>query len=107
MSNQGFEHLDRDALDLQLSAIFRHWEATILERAEFIGWAWVVAGAADHSASEDRAQAVTQLREERDAIHSSLAETLMRTSLVNLRLISQRMFLDWLAERLDASRAAA
>jgi hypothetical protein len=107
MSNQGFEHFRRDELDLQLSAIFRHWEATTLERAEFIGWAWVVAGAADQSARDDRSQAVTQLRQERDTLHTELAEMLLRTSLVNLRLISQRMFLDWLAERLEASRAAA
>jgi hypothetical protein len=107
MSNQGFQFLNRDQLDLQLSAVFRHWEATTLERADFIGWAWVVAGAADHSASEDRAQAVAQLREERDALHRELAETLLRTSLIDLRLISQRMFLDWLAELLESARIAA
>lgn len=107
MSNQGLQFLTRDELDLQLAAIFRHWAATPLERADFIGWAWVVAAASDNSACEDRAQAVALLRDERDAIHRGLAERLVNTSLVDLQLISQRMFLDWLAERIESSRVAA
>lgn len=107
MSNQGFQHLDQSQLDLQLEAIFRHWEATGLQRAEFIGWAWVVAAAADHSASQCQEMAVDQLRRERDQLHHELTDRLMKTSVVNLRLVSQRMFLDWLATQLEPARAAA
>lgn len=108
MSNQGFRFLSREELDLQLSAMLWRWEASSLERTEFVGWAWVVATAADHSAQEDRGAAVAQLRAERDTIHQGLAEMLLSTSLLDPRLVSQRMFLDWLGDRLErASRAAA
>jgi hypothetical protein len=107
MLDQGFHILNRNELDLKLSAIFRQWDASPLERAEFVGWAWVVASASDFSANENRSQAAALLRDERDALHRTAATRLIQTSVVSLELVSKRMFLDWLQARLDEPRVAA
>jgi|GEM_PF-4498557 hypothetical protein len=107
MFNQGFQLLNRNELDVELATIFRHWDAEPLQRAEFVGWAWVVASASDMSASENRAAAAELLRAERDSLHRLLADRLMSTSTMSLELVSRRMFLDWLQERLGVQRDAA
>lgn len=107
MFDQGFNFLSRTELDVQLSTIFRHWDASPLERAEFVGWAWVVASACDYSAVNDRSQAEVDLRAERDTIHSDIATELMQTAKVNTVLASKRMFLEWLMGRVQHARMAA
>ena len=87
---------------------FRHWDASPLERAEFVGWAWVVAAASDFSArTEDPFRAMEQVRKERDEVHRALAHKLHETALVDLALVSRRMFLDWLCSEIGTARAAA
>ena len=105
--DQDFQHLTRTALDHQLAMIFRHWDAQPLQRAEFVGWAWVVAAASDFTASEDAQAAARQVRAERDELHRQLAEKLQRTATVDLELVARRMFLDWLCSELQTARAAA
>ena len=107
MIEQGFQILSRTELDAELSTLFRRWDASPQERAEFVGWAWVVAAAADFSATENRATAAALLRAERDLTHQLLAERLHATSSVDLSLVSKRMFLDWLSAELGRERAAA
>ena len=107
MFEQDFQILSRTELDVELSLLFRRWDATPQERAEFVGWAWVVAAAADMSATEDRASASTLLRHERDLTHQLLAERLHTRSTIDLYLVSKRMFLDWLSAELLHERAAA
>ena len=107
MFDQGFQILNRTELDAELATLFRRWDATPQERAEFVGWAWVVAAAADFSATESREVAATLLRTERDVIHRLLAQRLHTTSSIDLYLVSKRMFLDWLSAELVRVRAAA
>lgn len=107
MFDQGFQILNRTELDAELSNLFRRWDASPQERAEFVGWAWVVAAAADFSAMENRSIASELLRSERDLAHAMLAEKLHHTCSVDLHLVSKRMFLDWLAGELLRERAAA
>jgi hypothetical protein len=106
--DQHFHYIRRNDLDLQLSTIFRHWDASPLQRAEFVGWAWVVATATDFSArTEDVTRAMEQVRSERDQLHQQLAETLQQTASVDLALVARRMFLDWLCSEMAAARVAA
>ena len=105
--NQGFQILNRMELDAELSTLFRRWDASPQERAEFVGWAWVVASASDFSASENRGAAAALLRDERDALHRLVTNQLLNTSHVNLELVSRRMFLDWLQERLGEPKSVA
>lgn len=106
--DQHFQFIRRTDLDQQLSTIFRHWDASPLERAEFVGWAWVVAAASDFSArTEDPFRAMEQVRKERDEVHRALAHKLHETALVDLALVSRRMFLDWLCSEIGTARAAA
>ncbi|MDP1827259.1 MAG: hypothetical protein Q8L48_28555 [Archangium sp.] len=107
MFDQGFQILKRTELDAELSNLFRRWDAAPQERAEFVGWAWVVAASADFSAMENRAIASELLRSERDLIHAKLTEKLHSTSSIDLHLVSRRMFLDWLAGELLRERVAA
>ena len=107
MFEQGFRFLNRNELDLQLAHIFRHWDASPLERAEFVGWAWVVASACDFSIGADRQQAELDLRAERDTIHVAIADQLVKTSVLDAQLASKRMFLEWLLGRIQSVRAAA
>ncbi len=107
MLDEDFQILSRTELDVELSHLFRRWDATAQERAEFVGWAWVVAAAADMSAIESRATASAMLRQERDLAHRLLAENLHSNSTIDLYLVSKRMFLDWLAGELLHERAAA
>ena len=107
MFEQGFQILNRNELDVELAAIFRHWDAEPLQRAEFVGWAWVVASASDFSASENRGAASALLRDERDALHRTVTTQLINTAHVNLELVSRRMFLDWLQERLGEPKSVA
>lgn len=107
MFDQGFHLLSRNELDVELSTIFRHWDASPNERAAFVGWAWTVAAASDLSATENRVQAAALLRQERDVLGRQLAVTLHEKSTIDLELVSRRMFLDWLQARLVAERAAA
>jgi hypothetical protein len=107
MFNQGFQMLSRTELDAELSNLFRRWDATPEQRAEFVGWAWVVAAAADLAASESTPDAATLLRTERDKTHALIAQRLHETASVDLFLVSKRMFLDWLAGELVRERAAA
>ncbi|MFO0594459.1 MAG: hypothetical protein U0228_04125 [Myxococcaceae bacterium] len=105
---QGFQFLSRTELDQQLSAIFRHWDASPELRAEFVGWAWVVAAASDFTAvTEGQLSAADQVREERDQVHRQIAEKLHLTARVDLELVSRRMFLDWLCSEMRVLRAAA
>lgn len=107
MFDQGFRILSRHQLDAQLATLFRRWDAPPQERAEFVGWAWIVAASADVSAAQSPATAAALLRAERDLTHRLLAERLHTTSSVDLHLVSKRMFLDWLADQLPLERAAA
>lgn len=107
MFDQGFRILSRHQLDAQLATLFRRWDAAPQERAEFVGWAWIVAAAADVASAENPAMAASLLRAERDLTHQLLAERLHTTSSVDLHLVSKRMFLDWLASHLLPARAAA
>jgi hypothetical protein len=107
MPEQGFQTFSRTELDAQLATILRHWDATPLERAVFVSWAWVVAAASDLSAAESPLVTAIQLQRERDTLHQELTEVLLTTSVVDLELVSKRMFLDWLQERMGDARAAA
>ncbi len=107
MFDQGFQILNRIALDAELATLFRRWDATPNQRAEFVNWAWVVAAAADSSAMKHPRAAAAVLRNERESIHRLLAETLHSSSTVNLHLVSKRMFLDWLTGQLLDERVAA
>ncbi len=107
MFDQDFKLLTRNALDVELALIFRHWDATPVQRAEFVGWAWVVAATADFSASENRSAAAELLRDERANLLRVLSERCVNTSEVSLELVSKRMFIDWLAGVLGADRVAA
>jgi hypothetical protein len=104
---QGFQILNRTELDAELSTLFRRWDPSPEQRADFVGWAWVVAAAADFCASENRATAAALLRIERDLTHRLLSERLHTTSSVDLNLVSKRMFLDWVSAELVRERAAA
>jgi hypothetical protein len=107
MIDQGFQILSRTELDAELANLFRRWDASPEQRAEFVSWAWVVAAAADLAATDSPSDAATLLRTERDKTHAMLAERLHQTSSVDLFLVSKRMFLDWLAGELASARAAA
>ncbi|MFT3710363.1 MAG: hypothetical protein QM817_22295 [Archangium sp.] len=106
--DQHFQFIRRNDLDQQLSTIFRHWNASPLERAEFVGWAWVVATASDFVArTEDAVRAMEQVRIERDELHTKLTEKLHQTATVDLAMVSRRMFLDWLCSEIASARVAA
>lgn len=106
--DQGFRFLSRTELDQQLSSIFRHWDASPDKRAEFVGWAWVVAAASDFTATtEGPLSAADQVRDERDQVHRQIAEKLHHTARVDLELVSRRMFLDWLCSEIRVARAVA
>lgn len=106
--DQHFQFIRRTDLDRQLSTIFRHWDATPLQRAEFVGWAWVVAAASDFVArTEDAGRAMDQVKIERDEVLRVLSEKLVQTAIVDLQLVSKRMFLDWLCSEIATARAAA
>lgn len=107
MFDHFFRILNRNQLDAELSNLFRRWEPMAQERADFVGWAWVVAAAADVSACESPSHAAELLRVERDLAHRQLAEKLHMTSSIDLHLVSKRMFLDWLAGELVRERAVA
>ena len=107
MLEQFFQILNRTQVDAELANLFRRWEASPQDRADFVGWAWVVAAAADLAACENPPNASALLRIERDVIHRLLAERLHSTSSIDLQLVSKRMFLDWLAGELVRERAAA
>lgn len=104
---QDFQFLRRVDLDRQLSSIFRHWDPPPMERAEFVGWAWVVAAASDFSASESPRAAVDQLRSERDLVNQEIVNKCVSTASVDLALVSKRMFLEWLSGQLVASARLA
>lgn len=105
---QGLTHLDRADLERELATIFSRWEPGWLQRVEFSAWAWVVAGSAELTITQqDKRLAIERLRAERDTIHRGLADILLSTSVVNLKLVAQRSFLDWLAAQLEQSRVAA
>lgn len=106
--DQHFEFIRRTDLDQQLSTIFRHWDASPLQRAEFVGWAWVVAAASDFVArTEDAGRAMDQVKIEREEVLKVITETLMQTAIVDLQLVARRMFLDWLCSEIATARAAA
>lgn len=105
--DQDFRILSRNELDAQLAELFRRWNAEPLQRAEFVGWAWIVAAAADVTAIENPAALVGLLRAERELTHQQLAERLTTNSSIDLHLVSKRMFLDWLSAQLLRDRKAA
>lgn len=107
MLEQDFYILQRTRLDLELSNVFRTWDAPPAARAEFVRWAWQVAEAADLAAAQDREIAAALMRKERDITHAQLAARLHATSTIDLALVSRRMFLDWLAGTLLKERVAA
>mgnify|MGYP001589953549 FL=1 len=102
MFDQGFQLLRRTDLDAALSDLFRGWDPSPQERAEFVGWAWVVAAGVDRSAIENRF-APDLLRRARGETN---AEELGATSSTALHLVSKHRFLDWLAGALPRERAA-
>ena len=102
MLEQTFQILQRTRLDLQLSNLFRNWDASPTVRAEFVRWAWQVAEAADVAASEDRDLAAALMRKER-----GLAARLPATSSIDSVLVNKRLFLDWLAGAILKESAAA
>ena len=105
---QDFQFLRRVDLDRQLSSIFRHWDPPPMERAEFVGWAWVVAAASDLSATENVRAAVDQLRGERDLVNQEIVNRCVASARVDVALVSKRMFLEWLRGQLvEAARLAA
>lgn len=102
MFDSGFHIITRVELDKELALVFRHWDADPQQRAEFVGWAWVVAATADFAASENPEAAAVLLRDERDAMHRVLTERIVLTSSMSLEMVARRMFLDWLAARFGA-----
>lgn len=106
MVDQGFQILSRTGLDAQLATLFRRWDASPEERAEFVSWAWVVAASADSNARLDREVASKELHAVRESVHQLLADGLHTRSSVDLKLVSKYMFLDWLSEELQPARAA-
>ena len=107
MLEQTFQILQRTRLDLQLSNLFRNWDASPTVRAEFVRWAWQVAEAADVAASEDRDLAAALMRKQRDLTHAELAASLPATSSIDSVLVNKRLFLDWLAGAILKESAAA
>lgn len=107
MFDQDFRLLSRNELDAELSRLFRRWDATPLQRAEFVGWAWIVAAAADVTAAERHDALQGLLSAERDQADQQLAVHLTNSTSVDLHLVSKRMFLDWLGAQLVKSRRAA
>lgn len=105
--NQDFHILRRNELDAQLADLFRRWNAEPLQRAEFVGWAWLVAAAADVTAVENAPGLAALLGAERELTHQQLAERLTSSTTIDLHLVSKRMFLDWLSARLLPGRRAA
>lgn len=111
MFDQGLQILSRGALEVEFASLFRRWDATAQQRADFVGWALAVATAADFYAVERPDRAAVLVRHERDLAHQLIAERLHATSSIDLSLVSKRMFLDWLAaqlarERVDVAVAA-
>lgn len=107
MFDQHFRILSRTELDAELANLFRRWDAEPLQRAEFVGWAWIIAASADATAAREPASLSGLLHGERERIHQQLADHLTNSTSVDLHLISKRMFLDWLsAELLNERRAA-
>ena len=106
MVDQGFQILSRTGLDEQLATLFRRWDASPDERAEFVSWAWVVAATADSSARRDRDAASKELCSVRESIRQLLAEGLHSRTSVDLRLVSKYMFLEWLSGEILPARAA-
>lgn len=107
MFDQSFQMLSRNELDVQLATLFRRWDASPQQRAEFVSWAWVVASAADITAQESPVAASELLRQNCEQVHTQLAEKLHSCASVDLELVSKRMFLDWLASELVVERIAA
>lgn len=105
--DQDFRLLSRNELDAQLAQLFQRWNAEPLQRAEFVGWAWIVAAAADVTAVENPGALAGLLTAERELTHQLLAERLTSSSTIDLHLVSKRMFLDWLSARLLPERKAA
>jgi hypothetical protein len=107
MFDQDFRILSRRELDAELANLFRRWDAAPLERAEFVGWAWIVAAAADVTATENPPALLSLLNAERELADQQLADHLVNSTSVDLHLISRRMYLDWLAEQLIGERRVA
>jgi hypothetical protein len=107
MFDQDFRLLSRNELDAELSRLFRRWDASPLQRAEFVGWAWIVAAAADVTASEQAEALRGLLGAERELADRQLADHLTHSTSVDLYLVSKRMFLDWLGAQLAGERRAA
>ena len=107
MFDQDFRLLSRNELDAELSRLFRRWDASPLQRAEFVGWAWIVAAAADATATEKPDALRGLLSAEREQADQQLALHLTHSTSVDLYLVSKRMFLDWLGTQLVKERRAA
>lgn len=106
--DQDFHLLRRTDLDKQLSSLFRYWDAEPMERAEFVGWAWVVAAASDFSAHESPSAAIDQLRAERDTIHQQIVGKVVESASVDLSLVTRRMYIEWLMKEIaSAAKIAA
>ncbi len=94
-------------LDAQLTKILARWDGTPEEHLAFIDWAVEVAMEAELAATEDLGRAVRALRSERDFTHGRIAEQLLRTSTIDLKLVSKRTFFEWLSGELEPRRQAA
>ena len=102
-----FQLLRTQDLDLELQNLLARWDGTPEQHVSFITWAREVAEAAEHSALEDAERAAEQLRRERDLAHRLIAEQACRAAVIDLELVSRRMFFDWLRVELQPRRLAA
>ena len=107
MSQQKFQLLLAHDLDLELANILSRWDGTPDEHLAFIDWAMEIASAAERTALQDPELAAEQLRAERDFAHRMLAEQACRAGIIDLELVSRRMFFDWLRLELQPRRLAA
>ena len=107
MSHPKFQILRRQDLDLELANLLGRWDGTPEQHHSFITWAMAIAQAAERSALEDAELTAENLRIERDFAHRLIAEQACRAAVIDLELVSRRMFFDWLRVELQPRRLAA
>ena len=107
MSHPKFQILRSQDLDLELANLLGRWDGTPEQHLSFITWAMETAKAAERSALEDAELTAENLRSERDFAHRLIAEQACRAAVIDLELVSRRMFFDWLRVELQPRRLAA
>lgn len=107
MAHPKFQILRSQDLDLELENLLGRWDGTPEQHLSFVAWAMEIAQSAEHSALEDAELAAETLRIERDFTHRLIAEQACRAAVIDLELVSRRMFFDWLRVELQPRRLAA